>query len=108
MRTKLFKLDVDNNGEFLQKKPAKYVWLPNQAVKFKDILSREEFVPGANKIVTHYLNLENENIGSQLNKVVSGVTETIKNAASKCFKLKESRSHKSKVRGKKLSGLIDL
>ena len=36
-------------------------------------------------------------IGCRLNKVVSGVTEIIKDTASKCFKLKESRSHKSKM-----------
>ena len=64
-----------NNEEFLQKKPAKYVWVPNQAVKFRDILNGEEVVSGANKIVTQYLNQANESIGSQLNKVVSGVTE---------------------------------
>ena len=34
----------------------------------------EEVVSGANKTVIHYLNQENENIGSQLNKVVSRVT----------------------------------
>ena len=109
MRTKQFKLGDDNNEEFLQKKQAKYVWVPNQAVKFKDILNREEVVSGAHKIVTHYLNQANKNIGSQLNKVVSRVTEIIKDTASKCFKLKETRSHKSKVsKKKKLSGLIDL
>ena len=86
-----------NNEEFLQKKPAKYVWVPNQAVKFRDILNGEEVVSGANKIVTQYLNQPNESIGSQLNKVVSGVTEIIKDTASRCFKLNESRSHKSKV-----------
>ena len=93
MRTKQFQLDDDNNEEFLQMKPAKYVWVPNQAVKFKDILNREEVVSGANKIITHYLNQANESIGCRLNKVVSGVTEIIKDTASKCFKLKESRSH---------------
>ena len=97
MRTKQFQLDDDNNKEFLQKKPAKYVWVPNQAVKFNDILNREEVVSGANKMITHYLNQANENIRCQLNKVVSGVTEIIKDTASKCFKLKKSRSHKSKV-----------
>ena len=97
MQTRQFQLDDDNNEEFLQKKPAKYVWVPNQAVKFKDILNREEVVSGANKIITHYVNQANESIGCQLNKVVSGVTEIIKDTASKCFKLKESRSHKSKV-----------
>ena len=71
--------------------------MPNQAVKFKDILNREETVSGANKIITHYLNHANESIGCQLNKVVSGVTEIIKDTATKYFKLKESRSHKSKM-----------
>ena len=32
MRTKQFKLDDNNDEEFLQKKPVKYVWVPNQAV----------------------------------------------------------------------------
>ena len=77
------------------------VWLPDQAVKFKDILNRKEVVSSANKVVTHYLNQANESIGSQLNKVVSGVTEIIKDTASKCLKLKESRSHKSKVSKRK-------
>ena len=71
--------------------------MPNQAVKFKDILNREEVVLGANKIIAHYLNQANESIECQLNKVVSRVTEIIKNTASKCFKLKEKRAHKSKV-----------
>ena len=75
VRTKQFQLGDDNNEEFLQKKPAKYVWVPNQAVKFKNILNREEIVSGANKIITQYLNQANESIGCQLNKVVSGVTE---------------------------------
>ena len=78
--------------------------MPNQAVKFKDILNRNEsnkVLSGANKIVSHYLNQANENIGSQLNKAVSGVTEIIKGTASKCFELKESRSHKSKVSKRK-------
>ena len=97
MRTKQFQLDDDNNEEFLQKKPAKYAWVPYQAVKFKEILNREEVVSGADKIITHYLNQTNESIGCQLNKVVSGVTEITKDTASKCFKLKESRSCKSKV-----------
>ena len=101
MRTKQFQLDDDNNGEFLQKNPAKYVWVPNHTVKFKDILNREEIVSGANKIITNYLNQVNESIGCQLNKVVSGLTEIMKDTASKCFKLKESRSHKSKVSKRK-------
>ena len=57
MRTKQFQLDDDiNNEEFLTKRPAKYVWVPNQAVKFKDILNREKVLSGAKKIITHYLN----------------------------------------------------
>ena len=38
MRTKQFQLDDDNNEEFLQKKPAKYVWVPIRLLNLKIFL----------------------------------------------------------------------
>ena len=41
IRTKQFKINDKHDEDFLGKKPPKYVWVPNQAVKFKEILNKD-------------------------------------------------------------------
>ena len=60
IRTKRFKINDKHDENFLGKKPPKYVWVPNQAVKFKEILNKREVVSAATNLVTHYLSNENE------------------------------------------------
>ena len=63
----------------------------------------------ATNLVTHYLSNENEETESKINKIICGITEIIKDTASKCFKIKEVRKYKGKEkRRKKKNGLIDL
>ena len=55
IRTKQFKSYDDKSERFLNRKPPKFMWVPNQAVKFKSILDREYVVSSAKTLVTHYL-----------------------------------------------------
>ena len=103
-------LKKDKHDEnFLGKKTPKYLWVPNQAVKFKEILNKREVVSAATNLVTHYLSNENKETENKINKIICGITEILKDTASKCFNSKKGRKYKGKEkRRKKKNGLIDL
>ena len=106
IRTKRFKTNK-HDEDFLGKKPPKYVWVPNQAVKFKEILNKKEVVSAAANLVTHYLSNENEETESKINKIICGITEIIKDTASKCFNIKEGRKYKGKEKKEKKEKRFD-
>ena len=66
MRTKCLKINDKHDENFLGKKPPKYVWVPNQAVKFKEILNKTKVVSAATNLVTHLSN-ENEETENKIN-----------------------------------------
>ena len=99
IRTKRFKINDKHDENFSGKKPPKYVWVPNQTAKFKEILNKREVVSAATNLVTHYLSNENEETENKINKIICGITEILKDTASKCFNIKEGRKYKGK--GKK-------
>ena len=76
------------------------MWVLNQAVKFKSIPDREYVVSSAKTLVTHYLT-RNDDYKSQLDNIASGVTEIIKDIASKCFRIKKSRPKGAWVKKKR-------
>ena len=106
IRTKRFKINDKHDEDFLGKKPPKYVRVPNQAVKFKEILNKKEVVSAATNLVTHYLSNENEETESKINKIICGITEIMKNTASKCFNIKEGRKYKGKEKKEKKKKLV--
>ena len=55
----------------------------------------------ATNLVTHYLSNENEETENRINKIICGITEILKDTASKCFNIKEGRKYKGKEKKEK-------